>query len=202
MSHESHENGNQEARLHYLDPQEVFLEPFGGDGYILDIGGGGDGVIGRLEGRRVIAIDTSEDELRDAPQGPLKIVMDGSDLKFLAGTFTEVTAFFSLMYIPLSLYPRIFSEVYRVLTPGGRFLIWDVQCPPRRDPGKDILVIPLTLNLPDSQLSTGYGAAWPEEGRNIGDFTSPAEAAGFRIETVTELDSLVTVVLTKPLPLH
>lgn len=202
MSQQENHDKNQDARLHYLPSQAVSLEPISGEGFILDIGGGGDGIIGRLEGRRVIAIDTSQEELREAPEGPLKIVMDGSDLKFLSGSFFTATAFFSLMYIPSSLYLRIFSEVFRILAPGGRFLIWDVLCPPRRDPEKDILVVPLNVMLPDSQLSTGYGAPWPDGGRNIGDFTSPAEAAGFRIETAKPRDSLVTFVLEKPVTSH
>ena len=199
MSQQKDQDGKQNPRLHYLPPQTLSLEPLSGEGYILDIGGGGDGIIGRLEGRRVIAVDTSEEELREAPEGPLKIVMDGADLKFLAGTFSAATAFFSLMYMPPSLYPRVFSEVFRVLVPGGRFYIWDVLCAPREDPDKDILVVPLAVRLPEADLSTGYGAPWPEGGRSIDDLSSPAEAAGFRREMAETRESLVKIVLEKPL---
>ena len=36
-------------------------------GSILDIGGGGEGIIGRLYGSRVTAIDNREEELDEAP---------------------------------------------------------------------------------------------------------------------------------------
>ena len=36
-------------------------------GKILDIGGGGEGIIGRLYGPQVIAIDYRQDELDEAP---------------------------------------------------------------------------------------------------------------------------------------
>ncbi|MDH5783132.1 MAG: hypothetical protein OEZ35_05655 [Candidatus Bathyarchaeota archaeon] len=40
--------------------QSIELSPIETDGLILDIGGGGKGIIGKLNGRQVIAVDTSE----------------------------------------------------------------------------------------------------------------------------------------------
>lgn len=37
---------------------------------ILDIGGGGEGIIGMRYSNRVISIDTRKDELEEAPTGP------------------------------------------------------------------------------------------------------------------------------------
>ena len=45
-------------------------------GRILDIGGGGEGVIGRVYGPQVTAIDVSVEELAEAPEGFEKLVMD------------------------------------------------------------------------------------------------------------------------------
>ena len=39
------------------------------EGSILDIGGGGEGTIGRLYGTQVIAIDNRQEELDEAPEG-------------------------------------------------------------------------------------------------------------------------------------
>ena len=39
------------------------------EGKILDIGGGGEGVIGRLYQERVVAVDCCQKELDDAPDG-------------------------------------------------------------------------------------------------------------------------------------
>jgi hypothetical protein len=66
------------------------------NGFILDIGGGGEGVIGQLKGKDVVAIDFKEEELLEAADGPLKIIMDAKDLKFLDESFPTVTAFFCI----------------------------------------------------------------------------------------------------------
>ena len=42
-------------------------------GFILDIGGGGEGIIGRVYGHQVTAIDKCQDELDEAPGGYQKI---------------------------------------------------------------------------------------------------------------------------------
>ena len=86
-----------EDDYYLFEPVELEVEDFPSEGYILDIGGGGEGVIGRLKGQDVIAIDQRQEELEDAAEGPLKIVMDARELKFLNESFTTVTAFFSLM---------------------------------------------------------------------------------------------------------
>ena len=39
-------------------------------GSVLDIGGGGEGIIGRLYGKNVTAIDIRQEELDEAPEGP------------------------------------------------------------------------------------------------------------------------------------
>jgi len=75
--------------------QKVTLADFTAEGFILDIGGGGEGIIGQLKGAQVVAIDPIRRELVESPAGPLKIVMDGSELKFLDATLQNVTAFFS-----------------------------------------------------------------------------------------------------------
>ncbi|NIN67231.1 MAG: methyltransferase domain-containing protein, partial [Anaerolineae bacterium] len=71
--------------------------------------------IGRLKGEQVIAIDPNRRELVDAPPGPLKIVMDATDLQLLDETFATVTSFFTLMYVKGFEHERVFEEVFRVL---------------------------------------------------------------------------------------
>lgn len=79
---------------------------------ILDIGGGGEGIMGLVYGHRVVAIDPRLDELEDAPEGPLKIVMDAKELSFLRNSFDAVTSFFTLMYINNDDHKQVFNEVY------------------------------------------------------------------------------------------
>ena len=83
----------------FLADCEIDLQPLPVQGWILDIGGGGEGVIGQLMGTQVVAIDRSAAELEEAAPGPLKIVMDASELRFLDASFSAGTAFFCLMYI-------------------------------------------------------------------------------------------------------
>src|SRR5512141_2769979 len=73
----------------YRHPKlEISLPDFPAEGLILDIGGGGEGVIEQLKGRQVVAVDMSKRELDDAPGNPLlKIVMDARDLKFVDKSF-------------------------------------------------------------------------------------------------------------------
>jgi len=52
------------------------------NGLILDVGGGGEGIIGKLNGKQVVAIDTRERELMETRNEALKVVMDAADLKF------------------------------------------------------------------------------------------------------------------------
>ena len=96
---EDHHPEISEDRLFFFEEQEVIVSDIDAPGYILDIGGGGRGVIGTLKGEQVIAIDPSRRELEGAPAGPLKIVMDATDLQFLDGAFSAATSFFTLMYI-------------------------------------------------------------------------------------------------------
>ncbi len=178
---ESHPHGPSEDELYFFEQQEVAVEDFPASGYILDVGGGGEGVIGRLKGTQVVAIDISRRELEDAPAGPLKIVMDATDLQFLDETFNTATAFFTLMYVPGSDHPKVFEEIARVLRPGGRFLIWDVELPERLDAEKDVAVFPLLIKLPGEEIATGYGTRWPARQQDAGYYIGLAEASGFEV---------------------
>ncbi|UCC75850.1 MAG: methyltransferase domain-containing protein [Anaerolineales bacterium] len=187
-----------EDRLFFLEKQELVVEELDASGYILDIGGGGEGIIGRLKGQQVIAIDSNRRELEEAPAGPLKIVMDATQLQLLDGSFGVVTAFFTLMYIKGDDHRKVFEEVFRVLVRGGRFLVWDAELPRRGDEKKDIIVLPLTVKLPGEDVSAVYGVRWPEDGRSLGDYVGLAREAGFEVVSQVRQDSLVHLDLRKP----
>lgn len=68
-------------QIYRFEKQEVTVHDFDAQGYILAIGGGGEGVIGQLRGQQVIAIDISKRELEGTPPGPLKIIMDARSLR-------------------------------------------------------------------------------------------------------------------------
>lgn len=188
----------REERIFWFDMQEVTVADFDADGYILDIGGGGEGIIGRLKGEQVIAIDANKRELVDAPPGPLKIVMDATDLKFLDETFGTATSFCTLMYIDTAEHEKVFGEVFRVLRPGGRFLIWDAMMPPRVAEDKDIAVLPLTVRLSNAEVETGYGVQWPEKEQDLTHYTELANTAGFDVADKWQEGRVLFLELRKP----
>lgn len=165
----------------YRNPKlEVMVADFPAEGLILDIGGGGEGVIGRLKGRQVVAIDLIKRELEEAPGEPLlKIVMDARDLKFLDGSFATATAFFTFMYIAPEDHERVVAQIRRVLRPGGKFLLWDAVFPPKKDPGHLYVLFPLHVRLPQAEIATGYGVPF-REGQGADHFIGIAEKAGLR----------------------
>ena len=147
--------------LYFLDKQTVVIHDFKADGFILDIGGGGEGVIGQLKGKQVVSIDSKKEELLEAANGPLKIVMDATELKFLDNSFNSVTAFYSLMYMTTHEHERVFNEVFRVLKDEGLFRIWDVQLIHKKCMNKPGFAVPIEVILPDRKISVGYGSYWP-----------------------------------------
>ena len=68
-----------EKKHHIYPSVEWTLVDIEHQGMILDIGGGGEGVIGKLHGKDVVAIDLKKEELLEAADGPLKIIMDAGN---------------------------------------------------------------------------------------------------------------------------
>ncbi len=160
---------------------EVTVPDFPSEGLILDVGGGGEGVIGQLKGRQVVAIDLSKRELDDAPGRPLlKIVMDARDLKFADASFPVATVFFTFMYIDPTDHEKVFGELRRVLQPGGRVLVWDPIFPQAQDPARPNILFPLHVKLPAKEISTGYGVRL-RQGQGADHFVGIAEKVGFQV---------------------
>ena len=190
-----------EDRIYFFAQQTVTVNDFDAAGFILDVGGGGEGIIGQLKGPQVVAIDPNQRELAEAAAGPLKIIMDARDLQFLDATFGAATAFFTLMYIRAPDHAQVFGEVFRVLVPGGTFLIWDAILPPRPgdvDEEKTIAVFPLLVKLPDREISTGYGTHWPQEKQDLLYYAHLAKNAGFDVIAQKAHDRVLFLHLQKP----
>jgi SAM-dependent methyltransferase len=158
--------------------QSIELSPIEMEGLILDIGGGGQGIICKLNGRQVIAVDTSERELRETQNEALKVRMDATDLKFLPEAFDVCTSFFSLMYIPNDKHLKVFREVYRVLKNYGKFLVWDARIPEKHGDYKAFM-IRLKVRLPNEEIEAGYGVGWKPQ--NIEYFKELAQKTKFEI---------------------
>ncbi|UCH56616.1 MAG: class I SAM-dependent methyltransferase [Candidatus Bathyarchaeota archaeon] len=183
------------AKSHIIEQQTVELQPLEADGFILDIGGGGEGIIGKLNGRQVAAIDKRPSELEEVENESLKIIMDATDLKFLDETFGVVTSFFTMMYIPKDQIEKIFAEAHRVLRRGGRLLIWDVKIPERVE-GKKHFVLPLRVILPDEEVETGYGVRIQKQDQHT--FKEQAAQTGLEVSDEWEKDEIFFLELRKP----
>jgi ubiquinone/menaquinone biosynthesis C-methylase UbiE len=153
-------------------------------GRILDIGGGGEGVIGQFKGEKVVAIDLRASELDEAAEGEyLKVIMDAKDLKFLDQYFDTVTAFFSLMYILPSDREKVFQECYRILKIGGEFVIWDLSIPEKTDKKQDKVYygIALSINIGKKEISTSYAIHWNRD-QNYDLYAKLGQSVGFTVK--------------------
>jgi SAM-dependent methyltransferase len=196
---EDHHTPIPPEKIHQFDEQVVEVGDIAGDGYILAIGGGGESIIGQLKGRQVVAIDISRQELEHAPGDALKIVMDARELGFLDKSFDTAASFFTLMYIDGADHPKVLQEVYRVLRPGGRFLVWDASFGDRPE-GKTVGVVPLTVKLPNQVISTGYGVKWPDEPHDLAYYKRLALAAGFKPTEESAQGQWFYLEMQKPAP--
>ena len=182
-----------------LPHQEVTLPDIDNKGgLILDVGGGGEGIIGLLKGQDVVAIDMLKEELEETTNEALKVVMDARDLKFIDESFTLATVYFTFMYIPEEDFEDIFREIWRVLKPGGEILIWDAifEVPPKEREKKRFIVI-LKTHFPDGlENQTGYGGIVRNQHPDM--FLKPAQKVGFKILDQKVDDYQVYLRLGKP----
>ncbi|MCJ7623049.1 MAG: class I SAM-dependent methyltransferase [Anaerolineaceae bacterium] len=192
-----HDNPNPED-FFWFETQEIDFSDFECEGFILDIGGGGEGIIGQLKGSQVIAIDPKKRELENAADGPLKIIMDARELKFLDGSFQTATAFYSLMYMSEEIQKVVLKEIHRVLKTKGELIIWDISLLQPFDTTKRGFIVPLKVKLPDRVIETGYGNPWPENDHDISYYRQLAEETGF-ILLETSVDGINLVMkIQKP----
>ncbi len=98
------------------------------DKKVLDVGAGNGRLAGRLAGlgAEVTALDVSEEMLKRIKNKEIKIVVgEAENLSFPDDSFDIVIAAFLIVHLKdLSLF---FDEVYRVLKPGGKFLVTNIN---------------------------------------------------------------------------
>jgi ubiquinone/menaquinone biosynthesis C-methylase UbiE len=161
--------------------QKVVIEEIP-TGKIIDIGGGGEGVIAQIGAERVTAIDKSESEIKHAqPKAPKATwqVVDARELPFENETFDNATAFFSLMYMKQEIKEEVILEAFRVLPSSGEFWIWDASIEK-----EGIFTIMMKIKLPNGKtIRTGYGSKdCVQSSESISELL---QKAGFQIKEIT-----------------
>ena len=157
-------------------------------GSILDLGGGGEGVIGRVYRDQVTAIDNRQEELDEAPNGPAaKLLMDAAALAFPDRAFRHVTAFFSFLYMPHETQARAVSEAARVLCPGGSLHIWDADIAAAFP---DPFLVELEIDAAGDTVHTTYGVVDSDAGQNSAHFFALCQAAGLHLADRRDWDGV------------
>jgi ubiquinone/menaquinone biosynthesis C-methylase UbiE len=138
--------------------QKINLERLNSNGLILDIGGGGEGLVSRIEGDRVCALDIRLSEIREAQihgHSSNWFVADGTDLCFKDDVFDVVTLWFSLGYMSdWNTKRAVLEAAFQVLKKNGRLSVMASRIP---ESGAS-LIFWAVFTLPDGTLSkTGYG---------------------------------------------
>lgn len=163
-------------------------------GSILDIGGGGEGVMGRIYASQLIAIDNRQEELDEAPEGFEKRLMDAKALSFADCIFDHVTSFFTLMFMEEATQRAAIREAARVLRHGGRLHIWDaafVSAYP------EPFCIDLEIDAAGQSLRTTYGVGKPD-GQSAESLRSLCLESGLRLVEEALLDGCFHLIFEKP----
>lgn len=173
-----------------VDLSDIRLE-----GRVLDIGGGGEGVIALHSGDRVVAIDNRADELMESPDMGLKVVMDACELAFLDDYFDTITCFYSLLYMDVGQVEQCLGQVFRVLKPGGMLWVWDAVLPPVKQ--ADVFITQLDIKLSARErLQTGYGVHWRQT-HSPTELRALCERIGFVFCDSDEVEAALWLCMTK-----
>lgn len=148
-------------------------------GTILDIGGGGEGVIGRLYGKQVIAIDNCQQELDEAPNCCEKVLMDATEMTFADNAFDNVTFFYTLMFMTEEEQQKALCEAARVVEPMGEVHIWDCHIDSAYP---DPFCTDVDILLLDQEIHTTYGISKTDK-QSVESITLMCENAGLTLET-------------------
>ena len=144
---------------HETSKQFIDLSDINFSERILDIGGGGEGIISQHSGDKVIAIDKRADELAETPDVGTKIIMDACNLSFLDEYFDNITSFYTFMYMDPLQIEQFLKEAYRVLKTNAILWIWDTVIPIEKI--ADIFVAQLEVKVSETKtITTGYGVRW------------------------------------------
>ncbi|NPD88827.1 MAG: methyltransferase domain-containing protein [Asgard group archaeon] len=151
---------------------------------VIDIGGGGEGIIAQIGRDRITVVDKLQSEIDEAQHKAPEakwILADARNLKFSDGQFDSATAFFSIMYMSNEDKREVFKEVYRVISQKGEFWIWDASI--AKEEG--VFLIKIKVIFPDkTAVRTAYGV--PSKKQNAELTKEMLQAIGFKVK-LTEI---------------
>lgn len=161
---------------------KVTVSPERLEGFVVDIGAGGEGVIAKTCGGETVCVDIRKAEICEAKsRGAVAhwVLCDACSTPFRKGSFDVATFFFSLMYIKtLERKRAVIVEAKRVLKLDGLLYFWDaiiVEKP-------DLHVVFVEANLPDGQkIFTGYGVRGNGKEQTLELVSKLALEAGFKV---------------------
>jgi ubiquinone/menaquinone biosynthesis C-methylase UbiE len=161
--------------------QEISFKRLGRTGLVLDVGGGGEGIVSRIEGSRVCAIDINLNEIREAQiygSSPQWLACSGESLPFRTAVFETATIWFSLDYVAdWKMKRAIMREVFRVLRKEGSLSLMSSKIICREAK----FVLRMRYTLPDGSVyQTGYGVKG-NQGQTADRISDIAEQTGFHI---------------------
>jgi len=162
------------------------------EGFIVDVGAGGEGVIAKTSGGNTVGLDISKREIDEArSRGSLAhwVLCDACSMPFRDGSFDVATFFFSLMYIKTPNRKRaVFVEAKRVLKSDGLLCLWDAII--REKP--DLYVVFVEISLPDGEeIFTGYGVKGKEKEQTLELISNLALQAGFEATKIESQKNLI-----------
>ncbi len=178
--------------------QKLQLQRIRQPGVILDIGGGGEGLVSRIEGSRVIAVDLNISKIRGAmiyEPDSIWITGDGRQLGFNDCTIDVVTLWFSLSYMKdVETKQTVVDESFRVLKPSGKISILGchIDCEEER------FVFRAEFALPDEFDSKISYAVNRGEGQSLDSISRLLERSGFEIIETESHEFWFKVIGSKP----
>ncbi len=172
---------NEHPTVFEVPLQEIDLKDIEFEGLVIDIGGGGEGLVSRLERERVCAVDVSLDKIREARiHGPPAhwTVADGRSLCFRRNTFDVATLWFSLGYMRnWETKKAVLEEVHRVLKPNGilSVLAAKIVCQ------EDRFLFNAQFTFPDGSISQiSYGLVGNQH-QSLETVAKTLEGSGFAV---------------------
>ena len=138
--------------LYQTPVQEISFPEMDFNGRIIDIGGGGEGFVSRIAGKRVCLVDVRYSKILEARIHDISsslIVSDGSQLCFKSQSFDVATMWFSLGYMAdWKTKGDVLREISRVLNKKGKLILYAMHIG-----DSDIHVFNGLFTLPDGTQS-------------------------------------------------